>query len=346
MEDNMELNQAGFDAIAQKLKQLYPKQDGIFYRSIIPYMLGGNDPLDGVEIWKSETGVPHWHYVTYGYSELYEKECEDPAVSGYGFEMTFRLKCGKEEQPPVWPVNLLQNLARYVFSSGNVVGVGHYIDGNGPIALETDTKLTALGFCMDEELREMDTPNGHVIFLQAIGITSDEMEAFMCWDGKKFLEEMSKYSPFGITDLFRSSYMDNPNFYEAWKQGLEQDGSSTGFLYLDEVGAYLDKGRAYLRLGAGHDQILNRMLRARVGKGRNLYLQGTEDVVQFLPGEPHISMGDGVLSLTMPKEILEEICYVLTSHTGTYPLSDYPLTIELVPTRIVDQDGNVLRTIE
>lgn len=27
-------------------------------------------------------------------------------------------------------------------------------------------------------------------------------------------------------------------------------------------------------------------------------------------------------------------------------LSDYPLTIELVPTRIVDQDGNVLRTIE
>lgn len=40
MEDNMELNQAGFDAIAQKLKQLYPKQDGIFYRSIIPYMLG------------------------------------------------------------------------------------------------------------------------------------------------------------------------------------------------------------------------------------------------------------------------------------------------------------------
>ena len=90
MEDNMELNQAGFDAIAQKLKQLYPKQDGIFYRSIIPYMLGGNDPLDGVEIWKSETGVPHWHYVTYGYSELYEKECEDPAVSGYGFEMTFR----------------------------------------------------------------------------------------------------------------------------------------------------------------------------------------------------------------------------------------------------------------
>ena len=82
---------------------------------------------------------------------------------------------------------------------------------------------------------------------------------------------------------------------------MEQDGSSTGFLYLDEVGAPLDKGRAYLRLGAGHDQILNRMLRARVGKGRNLYLQGTEDVVQFLPGEPHISMGDGVLSLTMPK---------------------------------------------
>lgn len=69
-------------------------------------------------------------------------------------------------------------------------------------------------------------------------------------------------------------------------------------------------------------------------------------MVQFLLGEQHISRGDGILSLTMPKEILEELCSVLTSHAGTYPLSDFPLTIELVPARIVDQDGNVLQTIE
>lgn len=151
MSENAELEQAGFDAIAEALRRLYPGQDGFYYGTIIPYVLGGQDPLSGVEVWKSVRGTPHWHYVTYGFSELYEKESDDPAVSGFGFELTFRLKRGEEKDPPVWPVSLLQNLARYVFSSGNVFGAGHHMDANGPIALDTDTKLTALGF--------MPTPN-------------------------------------------------------------------------------------------------------------------------------------------------------------------------------------------
>lgn len=112
----------GFDTIADVMKKQYPDQNGLYYGTLLPYRLGGNDPLDGVEIWKSEKGMPHWHYVTYGFTELYDKESDDPQVSGYGFELTFRLKRGNEEEPPVWPVNLLQNLARYVFSSGNVFG--------------------------------------------------------------------------------------------------------------------------------------------------------------------------------------------------------------------------------
>ena len=112
MSDETELEQAGFDAIAEAMHRLYPGQEGLFYSTIIPYALGGDDPLDGVEVWESGHGVPHWHYVTYGFTELYEKESGDPEESGYGFELTFRLKRGEEEQPPVWPVNLLQNLAR------------------------------------------------------------------------------------------------------------------------------------------------------------------------------------------------------------------------------------------
>ena len=57
--------------------------------------------------------VPHWHYVTYGFSELYAKESSDAATSGYGFELTFRLAAEAAENadstPPVWPMNLLQN---------------------------------------------------------------------------------------------------------------------------------------------------------------------------------------------------------------------------------------------
>ena len=82
----------GFDAISGAARALYPGQEGVYYGTLIPYTLGGGDPLDGVEIWKSERGVPHWHYITYGFTELYEKESGDPDESGYGFELTFRLK--------------------------------------------------------------------------------------------------------------------------------------------------------------------------------------------------------------------------------------------------------------
>lgn len=268
MSDETELNQAGFDAIAEVMHRLYPDQDGLYYGTIIPYTLGGDDPLDGVEIWKSEHSIPHWHYVTYGFTELYEKESEDPEVSGYGFELTFRLKRGKEKQPPTWPVSLLQNLARYVFSSGNAFGPGHHMNANGPIALETDTQLTALGFRTDPELGELDTPNGHFMFLQVVGLTEDEMDAMMCWNGEKFLVELERQIPLCITDLSRLSMMENPSLRAAWQAGMNLDGSSTGFLYMDELEAKLENGHSALRLGAGHDQTLVRMLRARVGKGR------------------------------------------------------------------------------
>lgn len=346
MSDETELDQAGFDAISNAAGALYPGQEGLYYGTAIPYFLGGGDPLDGVEVWKSERGVPHWHYITYGFTELYEKESDDLETSGYGFELTFRLLRNGEEQPPVWPVNLLQNLARYVFSSGNVFGPGHHMSCNGPIALETDTKLTALGFRIDPELGELDTPNGHMTFLQAVGITADEMDALMCWNGEKFLSELERHLPLCVTDLARPSQTENPAFRAAWQAGMERDGSSTAFLYLDEVGTRLEDGRGFLRLGAGHTHTLVNMLRARVGKGRDLYLQGREAAVQFRPGaQPAAEPEEGILSLTLPEAALEELCAVLQPHAGVYPLAGSPLTVELVPTRITDRDGHVLEVI-
>lgn len=345
--DDHELEQEGFDAIAEAVSRLYPNQEGIYYGTLLPYSLGGGDPLDGVEVWKSERGVPHWHYVTYGFTELYEKESDNPEESGFGFELTFRLRRGEEDQPPAWVVNLLQNLARYVFSSGNVFGSGHHMSCNGPIALETDTKLTALGFRTDPELGEMDTPNGHMTFLQAIGITEDEMDALMCWSGEKFLAALEQKLPLCITDLARGSQMEDPSFCQAWQEGVERDGSNTGFLYMDEVGTKLAHGQGHLRLGAGHTRILKNMLRARVGKERSLFLQGSEAAVVFCSGEETcLEEKDGVLSITLTAAALEELCDALRPHAGVCRLAALPLTVELVPTKIKDRDGNVLRIIE
>ena len=42
---------------------------------------------------------------------------------------------------------------------------------------------------------------------------------------------------------------------------------------------------------------------------------------------------------------LEELCNALQPHAGVTPLVNLPLTLELVPTYIKDQHGNVLEII-
>jgi hypothetical protein len=125
----------GWDAIDRALAPIYGDAEPRFhYGTVIKWMLGGPDPLDGVSIYRVEQPVPHWHFVSYGLTELYAKESDDPEVSGWGFELTFRLVRGGEETPPAWAMNLLQNLARYVFCSGNPFDEHHHLSANGPIA--------------------------------------------------------------------------------------------------------------------------------------------------------------------------------------------------------------------
>lgn len=347
MSDEREPMQPGIDAIDAAMQALYPDQPGHYYGTVVPYMLGGGDPLDLLGAWESERGQPHWHYVTYGFSELYEKETDNPAVSGYGFELTFRLKRGEEEQPPVWPMNLLQNLARYVFTSGNVFGPGHHMNANGPIALETDTQLTALGFCTDPELGELDTPNGHLTFLQVVGLTADEMEGMICWDGEKFLTELERHLPLCITDLDRNSQMSNTEFRTAWLQGVERDGSSTGSFYINMLEIDVSSELPLLRLGAGRGEILSTVLRARVGKGRGLFLFGKDQAVLFTPGvQTGAVMQDDVFTVTMTSQAVEELCQVVSAHVGVYPLKSVPLLVELLPTVITDAKGNTTQTLK
>ncbi|MDA5343261.1 suppressor of fused domain protein, partial [Stenotrophomonas maltophilia] len=165
-DDHDDTDTPGWDAINAALAPLYAGQEPRHYGTALPYTLGGQDPLDGISVYWADAPVPHWHYITYGFSELYAKESSDADASGYGFELTFRLAAVDGESagstPPAWPMNLLQNLARYVFGSGNVFEDGHHLNANGPIALETGTRLCHLAFIADPQLPARETANGHL----------------------------------------------------------------------------------------------------------------------------------------------------------------------------------------
>lgn len=64
-------------------------------------------------------------YPSFGLSDLHgdgrvhDVSAGPDSVSGFGFELTFRLRREPEETaPPTWPATLMQSLAKYVFQSG------------------------------------------------------------------------------------------------------------------------------------------------------------------------------------------------------------------------------------
>src|SRR5262249_54453591 len=159
----------------------------------------GDGLIYGISAYRATDPVPHWHFVTYGFSELYAKESKDPAVSGWGFELTFRLTRGPEETPPNWSINFLMNLGKYVRRSNNPFGAGNVMDLNGPIAWGTDTAIRAIAFTLDPQLETIDTPNGQVQFLQIVGLTLDEHAACGDWHTAPVLDLLREKNPLLIT---------------------------------------------------------------------------------------------------------------------------------------------------
>ena len=93
----------GWAAIDEALRPIYGAREPYHVGTIVPYALGGPDPIHGISAYKNLEPAPHWHFVTYGLSELWAKGSSDREISGFGFELTFRPLCDKEDtKPPNW----------------------------------------------------------------------------------------------------------------------------------------------------------------------------------------------------------------------------------------------------
>ncbi|MBP1904701.1 hypothetical protein J2Z32_001324 [Paenibacillus turicensis] len=343
----------GWDAIDETVHRLYGDQQPKHYGTMIPYMLGGEDPLDGISVFEASAPFPHWHFVTYGFSELYEKESSNLEYSGYGFELTFRLRKNSDEtEPPAWALNLLQNMGRYVFQSGNIFRSGDYLNANGPICLGSDTELKALAYISDPQLPPMETPNGQVEFIQMVGITLEEFEAMHLWSGTALLQACEEYMPLWITDLDRSSLMSIPAVSQAVEQGILSDGSSTGYLFIEKLSwkSAVDdapSSPAMLTLGANQVIILGKMLQGRILKGRNLTLSNKDHSIVLEPGEqPQIIEENDFVRIILNHDLVNELLPKLQPITNQFTIPQLNgLLFNIEPSYIKDQDGNVIETI-
>jgi hypothetical protein len=201
----------GWAAIDDALARLYPRQVPHQFASQRAYELEGESPLPAIAVYEGAR-PDHWHYVSYGLSELFEKTSADPDISGFGFELTMRApRRAGETSPPAWPLRALQGLGRYVLASRRGLDTGHCADLGGSIAPGIDSALTCLACVPDPLLRKISTPFGALLFLQVVGLTADELAAMQRLDHEGVVHLLGELDFYGITDPARRSYFEDPN---------------------------------------------------------------------------------------------------------------------------------------
>ena len=337
----------GWDAITGALEAIHPGIEPSHWGTVIRFRMGGPDPLDGLSAYRVDD-PPHWHYVSFGLSELWDKQSEDASLSGWGFELTFRLaRRATDDVPPVWPLNMLQNLARYVFSSGNPLAPGDHIDAYGPIALDEPTKLTALAFVEDPELPPVDTPNGRLSFVQLVGLTGDEYEAAQVWSTDGVLGLLTKRDRLLVTSLDRASIRTDPVAEAEIQEGVARDGSSMGQMNVDVVSAQAQGDALHVQLGATAVIRLTQVLGSRLRHHHGLLINGPSGYVGFQPGAKLAwhAADDGSTHVELPSDVLAEIEVTLRPIRGTYAVAGGRLVFDVEPTIVRNDDGKEIDRI-
>lgn len=336
----------GWDAITAAADALHPGQEPMHWGTVVRWRLGGPDPLDGVSAYRADGPPAHWHYVTYGLTELYDKESEDPAESGWGFELTFRLRrAAADTEAPMWAVSMLQNLARYVFESGNVLAAGDHIDMNGPIVQGSPTAIRAIAFTADPELPAIDSPNGRVRFIQVVGLTLDEYAAIQDWDTHGLLELLARNDPLLVTDLERASLLDDPATADEIRRRTASEGSSMSAINVTRLDWSTAGDVPTLTVGALAVDRLRRLAVGRLGFGRPFTIAGPDRwVVVSTAVTSSWQVGDDEhVHLELGPEDRAGLAAV-PSVAGTYPIGTL-FRLDVVAETITDQHGNEIETV-
>ncbi|OYT71582.1 MAG: hypothetical protein CFK52_07505 [Chloracidobacterium sp. CP2_5A] len=334
----------GIDAIREALERLYPNAEPIHFGTIMRYSLGGPDPLDGISFYERETPIPHWHCISFGMSELYAKTPGSaPDLSGWGFEFTFRLaRAAEDKSAPTWVIPFLNNLARYVFNSGNPFRPGHHMDLRGPLTPEAPaTPLSSIAFADDPELGPIETPNGRLHFLQIVGLTKDELQAVKRWNARGVLKLLEESCPLWITDLERASITDRPDVLARIRDGMTAEGSSLQGEYVEVARWRLaDPPRqgADIELDADGLADFAELFPARLKFDREFLIWGPKQTIVFRPSATagFQDAGSGVLVLDIPPELVDQLAQALKPIPATHRFNiGGEIVVTVVPTEDV-----------
>ena len=203
--EEQEVEAIGWNAIEQEFLRVYPGQTNPkHYGTIMRWIFGGNDPLDGISVYD---GGGYWHFVSFGQTEIYEKESDVKEISGYGYELTFKLKKDdyEDEEAEIRNIcGILQMVARITFTKNEIFQPFEFIYTGQTTGIDAKQKSNLTGFITikDPTVETIDTPNGQVEFVELIGMTDAELKTLSTVGSV-----MEMYEKLGsdITDYHRES---------------------------------------------------------------------------------------------------------------------------------------------
>ena len=188
----------GWDAIDAALRVVHGDTEPL-HRALTPGVAFGS-PLQGVSAYGT---ADHWHFVTYGLTELFAKESEVAEISGFGYELTIRTPRDGEAQPPAWPFTLLASVAGAA-RAGHDFCVGHRLQVGGPITGDPGCALEAVAFTSDPSLPTWtESPHGSFEFYTLVGITPEELGEMQASSTAAVLDRLAEHNPLLITDASR-----------------------------------------------------------------------------------------------------------------------------------------------
>jgi suppressor of fused-like protein len=188
----------GWDALERAFTALYPGRplkwwEHSGFHRMHERRIPPENPLEAVAIY--DPG-PFWHFVSFGMSELYAKETAGD-WSGFGYEFTFRIAKDPSGDPPLWPVEVMVNLAQAAHK-GEDFTPGHTIL-TGPLTGQKETPLTALLVTLDPAIPLLETPHGKVALLLLVGVEAQVRERALEVGVDPVLAEISTKNPDLIT---------------------------------------------------------------------------------------------------------------------------------------------------
>lgn len=140
-------------------------------------------------------------------TELYEKESEDTEYSGFGYEMTLKLRKEpyEDEEGEIRCIcGILQTIARITFNNGTLFNPYEYIYTGQTQGIDAGRRSNITGFiCVpDTSVNTLQTTYGEVSFLELVGMTDAELKTLKTKQSVMDIYERLKSD---VTDYHRAS---------------------------------------------------------------------------------------------------------------------------------------------